>query len=225
MSTEYPILQDNFMHRNLYLMSAGAYGGAHAYVWADSLESAFEEFVEYLDDHAPGLLVSHAEMRDLLDESAREHGFADWAAVNGSEDAENVYTDAEAGLTIIGHISLTHGCAITSHEWGGGEVDLGSDEGKAVLARTLASVLEADIEDLVLTLTDIRDGLEDDSETDVRLAVERDGRWEVLEGGVSFDTRHAPYCGVGRVASEGLDCELAELARYLVAQVIDQITE
>jgi len=48
---------------SLYLMWAEE---TKVYVWAKSFDDAFEVLVEWLDDNAPGLLVSHEEFTELL---------------------------------------------------------------------------------------------------------------------------------------------------------------
>lgn len=47
---------DHDWKQALFLMSAGAYGNTKAFVWANGPDSAMEEFVEWIDDNAPGLL-------------------------------------------------------------------------------------------------------------------------------------------------------------------------
>ena len=71
---KHPIINASDRHSNtgLYLMWAGAYGDTKGYVWADSCESAFEVWVEYLDEHAPGCLVSHEDFIDHLADAIEE---------------------------------------------------------------------------------------------------------------------------------------------------------
>lgn len=142
---DYPIVNaaEHAFADNLFLMWAGAYGDTRGYVWADSDEAAFEAWVEYLDDHAPGLLVSHEEFRELLDEAAKEAGFASFGAVpEGTSEFASIVEDAEGDLTVIGHTSLKRGAHIPSWEWGFDEVTDAS-EFDAVQAR---SELETDTE-------------------------------------------------------------------------------
>lgn len=132
----------NYDRKKLFLMWAGGADPTRGYVWADHLEDAFEEWVEYLDEHAPGVLVSHDEFVEFqLDDAARAHGFDSWAdaeskwlAKNGKHagwhsdmmnDYSKIVEEAEAGLTIIGHTQLQHGSYISSEEWGGDEIDSG----------------------------------------------------------------------------------------------------
>ena len=125
----YPMIRES-SGGNVYRMWAGAYADTVVFVETDSFEGAFEELVEYLDDYAPGLLVSHAEFRELLDEQAQEAGHPDFAAVEalhaahdmGDDEFYTLIQDAEADLTMIGHTTMTHGSHIASHEWGGDEV-------------------------------------------------------------------------------------------------------
>lgn len=137
MTTEHPIVNGSEAEfgKRVFLMWAGAYGDAKGYVFADSEDDAFEAWVEYLDENAPGCLVSHEAFRDLLNEAAREHGFKDFAAaetVLGSAsdafgDIYKIVEDAEVDLTVIGHTSLKHGSHIASHEWGLDEITDGDD--------------------------------------------------------------------------------------------------
>jgi hypothetical protein len=114
-------------HEGLWIMWAGSVGTVRAYVWADSFESAFEQFVEYLDDAAPGLLtdVTEDDLREAAEELKIEwqDSWPDW------EDAafEPVASQAEADLTSIGHTTLKHGQYIPSWEWGGAPVTSGRD--------------------------------------------------------------------------------------------------
>lgn len=70
--------------QSLYQFQFGAYGDTVVYVWADSDESAFEIAVEWLDDHAPGLLVDVT--LDDLKEAAEDQGIAwkdTWPVLQG----------------------------------------------------------------------------------------------------------------------------------------------
>lgn len=128
-----------------FRMWAGACAPTEIYVWADGVESAFAALVEYLDDNAPGCLVSHEKFRELCDETARERGFEDFDSAiqhfGGLPEAwENkafraLVEHAERDLTTIGHTSLTTGSHIPSHEWGGDEIS--GDEYVEVHVRSL----------------------------------------------------------------------------------------
>jgi hypothetical protein len=93
---------------NLYLMWAGGMSSRRLFVWAESFETAFEELVEYLDEHAPGFLSKSEEiLADMTDEER--------AAIEAGE--------AEIpDHTMIGHTTLENGDCIPSWEWGGCDV-------------------------------------------------------------------------------------------------------
>lgn len=57
---------------NVYLLSIGVMGDLLLAVWADSVESAVEEAVEYLARHGREHLVSDEELRELMLEVQRE---------------------------------------------------------------------------------------------------------------------------------------------------------
>jgi hypothetical protein len=107
----------------LFELQFGAYGSTRLYVWADHLEDAFEEAVEWLDENAPGHLINLTTAD--LKEAAKDEGITwqshwpDW----GDPDFEKVIERAEADLTLIGHTTLKHGQYVASWEWTGHEVD------------------------------------------------------------------------------------------------------
>ncbi len=103
--------------------------GRTVYVWADHFDQAFEYLVEWLDDNAPGCLVSHARARQAAVEYAMESD-RDVSSFE-AEDYEQV--EAANEWTVIGHTSLKTGGHIASHEWGGDDVENGSDEYETVL--------------------------------------------------------------------------------------------
>lgn len=234
----------------LWRMWAGAYGSARAYVWARSEDSAFETFAEWLDDHAPGMLVSHAEFGELLASAIAEHApefvressdatiaaFRAEHAICGAIDsrlAERVLDLAERDLTAIGHTTLAHGAHIVSHEWGLDDVAPDSAEYHAVLADSLAIILEESIDDIGAALGDVRD-LEaayieaedgDEQAIDVRLQVYEDGRYCVRSGDASYDQDHRGFWGASSVAAEDSDADLSQLARDLVAQALDHCAQ
>lgn len=117
----------------LYQMWAGTYGDTRVYIWADSLESAFEELVEWLDDNAPGILTTfdesdyRAAAKDLGIEW--QPNWPDWE----DRKFEKVAEQTEADHTVIGHTTLKHGTHIASDDWGGGEIREGSDEWNEVV--------------------------------------------------------------------------------------------
>jgi len=92
----------------------GAYGWTKVDVFADSPDSAFETAVEWLDENAPGHLVSIGETE--LAAAAVELDMP-WPVDTDSRAYEKVVAHAEADLTLIGHPQLTHGQYVLSHEW------------------------------------------------------------------------------------------------------------
>ncbi len=117
----------------LFKMWAGSgYEPTQVYVWADSFEDAFEVLVEWLDENAPGCLVSHEEARGALAEYVAEHGCDD---KDGFGDDGELCEQVEQAndWTVIGHTTLSTGSHIRSDEWGGDEVEIDSDEYNTVL--------------------------------------------------------------------------------------------
>ncbi len=109
-------LANGFCNRNnesQFQFSFGAYGWTKVRVWARHIEDAFEIAVEWLDDHAPGHLVSHEEFAELCKEAAEELGLERCE----NEDYDRAIVEhAERDLTIIGHATLKHGQYIAAHE-------------------------------------------------------------------------------------------------------------
>lgn len=105
-----------------FAFSFGAYGWTKVRVWAsaDCFEDAFEAAVEWLDDNAPGHLVSNDEFTELCEEAAEELGFD--PETEDEEELEEIRTAAEADLTLIGHTTLKHGQHIASYEWTADEI-------------------------------------------------------------------------------------------------------
>jgi hypothetical protein len=108
----------------LYRFRFGEHGETVVDCFADSAEDAFEIAVEWLDDNAPGHLVTIGDAE--LKEAAEELGLAmpvvhDCAG--GWDDAwsegigAKIIEHAERDLTIIGHTTLENGQYILSHEW------------------------------------------------------------------------------------------------------------
>jgi len=131
---EHPIANTQGCNDSLYLMWAGDHHPTYVYVWADSFESAFEEFVEWLDDNAPGLLVSHEDAKRAFEEYCAEN---DVSEDDLEDDDGEIYTAMEEAneWTSIGHTSLKTGGHIASHEWGGSEV---TDSDEVLMASTEA---------------------------------------------------------------------------------------
>jgi hypothetical protein len=168
--------RDRSFTERLWLMWAGL--GTPGYVWADSAESAFEHWVEYLDDHAPGCLVSHEEFEAVCDRVAQAHGVASWTSLVGSESIsagrlQCLQEECERDLTPVGHTVLKHGQYIPSWEWGGSEVPADSQEYRNVHARSIRTILAGDLEAIAEELSD------DPTPGPVYLAVNREGGWSV----------------------------------------------
>lgn len=120
------------------------------YIWAHDFEDAFYELVEHLDKHAPGLLVSHDEFRDLLNEAAERFGFRDFKdaqtklgsaddqSYEAGTDIDEIVQAAETDLTLIG-TSLNHGNYIASANWCGDEMEPSDPHYQQVLARSVAA--------------------------------------------------------------------------------------
>lgn len=107
--------------KELFLMSIGPYGTG-AYVWADHLEDAFEEFVEWLDDEGMKGFFSDITEADLKS-SAEDLGIAWEDSWPDYEDNEftKVVEHAEEGLTTLGWTTFKHGQYL-NEEWYGHEV-------------------------------------------------------------------------------------------------------
>lgn len=109
----------SYSSKQLFLMQFGAYGTTYLFVWADHLEDALKESVEWLDDNAPGHLTDVTE--DDLKESAEDLGIAwedhwpDW----NDRNFEKVVEHAEADLYVVGHTTLKNGQYLESDWWGG----------------------------------------------------------------------------------------------------------
>jgi hypothetical protein len=122
----------------LWQFQFGAYGSTNLYVWADGMDSGFEIAVEWLDDHAPGLLTMVSE--EDYQQAAEELGKV-W---DPSEPDDEIIEAAETDMTMIGHTTLKHGNAVASWEWHAHEVERGSPEWNEVVERSRA---EAGIEE------------------------------------------------------------------------------
>lgn len=233
---EIPICTEEFYGEpTLFRMWAGAIGLAEIYVWGHSFEHGLEALYDYCADEAPGCIVTHERFLELLDEAAQEAGYASWEAASAHEDEEcdAVVEVAATDLTCAGgHTShATLSMYMPCDEWGGREVDPDSDEYREVLARTLAEVLELEVDGIAFELEAVSEWVSSErkyenvafEETDVRLCVERDGSWEVRSGDVSYDTRHAFVCGTGTVTGDETEAEIQDLVRDLIAQCLDAV--
>jgi len=140
----------------LYLLTFGAYGTTKVFVWADSVEVAFEVAAEWLDDNAPGHLVSIDE--EELKAAAKDLGIPwnpKWIGPDGNDDRDfqKVIEHAEADLTQIGHTTLQHGQYVLSYEWWVDEVDAGTDDYRIVKARSYTEYPEGIRSDIEAELT------------------------------------------------------------------------
>lgn len=126
----------------VWCLSFGAYGDTRVYVWADSLETAFEGAVEYLDDQGECghfTYVGEAEYQEAAADLGRE-----WDA---SAPDYDVVERAQTDLTSIGWTTLdcereAEGKAfVPSWEWSGYAV---RGEEKRVVEERAATQLEAD---------------------------------------------------------------------------------
>jgi hypothetical protein len=124
LESPHPLANDCYEGDRFYWFQFGAYRSTIVGVFAESAECAFELAVEWLDDNAPGLLVSHEEFAQLLKESAEELGVdcsdGNYEVCNAA--GVSVLEHAERDLTSIGHTSLKHGSYIISDEWAFEEV-------------------------------------------------------------------------------------------------------
>jgi hypothetical protein len=112
--------------KELYRMWSNV--GDHGYVWSDSAEDAFEEWVEYLDEESPGVFET-VDVDDL--KAAAEDLDIEWQDSwpdLDDEDFQKVAEEAEADLDTIGHTTLKSGSHISKDAWGFDEVSEGSDE-------------------------------------------------------------------------------------------------
>lgn len=101
--------------RARFVLHFGAYGWTHVLVYADHLEDALDEAVDWLEEHAPGLLVSREEERELLCEAAENHGLTmEQVEAAQAEGDYSVWDDATVDLTCAGN----HGRYLASYEWG-----------------------------------------------------------------------------------------------------------
>lgn len=111
---------------NLYKMSTNV--GDEGYVWTDTYEDAFEEWVEHLDTASPGVFETLTE--DDLKEAAADLGYEwedSWPDFNDPTFNE-VQGHAEADLDHIGHTTLNSGTHIPKDAWNQHEIERGSDE-------------------------------------------------------------------------------------------------
>jgi hypothetical protein len=93
---------DRTRTRHRYVLWFGAYGWTRLMVWANSLDDALDEAVDWIVDHAPGLLCD--------DVVAEEYG----RAIAAGMTPEAAQEEAEEDTTCAGN----YGNRILSWEWG-----------------------------------------------------------------------------------------------------------
>lgn len=93
---------DKSWTRHRYVLWFGAYGTIHLLVWANSLEDALDECIDWIADNAPGL---------LMDEAVNE-AFQEARAKGMSE--EEAWDESQTDMTCGGNA----GNFIASWEWG-----------------------------------------------------------------------------------------------------------
>lgn len=140
---EYPIANagdfDGSRDMQLFLMHADM---EMAWVWVEQwegLETAFEKFVEYLDDEGKCGYFTSLEPEDFV-ESANDLGiewddeYWPWPS-DSDRNWDRVVEHAEADLTVLGWTTFKCGEYLNA-EWGGSEVDNTSAEWEAVARRS-----------------------------------------------------------------------------------------
>lgn len=126
----------------LFKMSTNV--GDYGYIWSDSDEYPFEEWVDYLDDASPSVFETVTE--DDLKESAADLGiewkdsWPDWS----DPDFERVSEHAEADLDVIGHTTLNSGTHIPKDAWGVETIDNYSDEYNEVWCACAKAIFDED---------------------------------------------------------------------------------
>ena len=89
---------------NRYVLQFGAYGGTLLLAYGDCLESALDECVDWLEEHAPGLLCSHEQMAEAYAEAKRD---------NPDATDDQLHDLATVDLTCAGN----HSRYLPSWEW------------------------------------------------------------------------------------------------------------
>ena len=93
---------DRHFVRHRYVLWFGTTGTQYLLVWANNLEGAIDEAVDWLVDNSPGHIVD-----DLVAEEYRR-------AIAEGKDEETAMDEAESDCTIAGN----RGNYILSYEWG-----------------------------------------------------------------------------------------------------------
>jgi hypothetical protein len=91
-----------------FILWFGAYGSTHLMIWADYLEDALEVAIDWIVDHAPGLLADDA-VEDEYKRLTAEHG------CSSDEWCEECGTEAKVDTTGFGHNGMHY---LNSWEWG-----------------------------------------------------------------------------------------------------------
>lgn len=91
--------------RHRYVLCFGAYGDTRLMVWANSLEDALDEAVDWLEEHAPGLLIDDSGLAKLAKEAQEE---------DPELSDEEAWEQATVDLTCAGN----HCRYLPSWEWG-----------------------------------------------------------------------------------------------------------
>ena len=133
----------DYDRETLFEMWVGACSPLRVLVWADSFEDAWEEMVDYCDHPERAGVFSTVDDSDLR--AAAEDLGLSWDEIkddHSSEAFDRVVNAAQADMSMVGHTTLHHVTApgmpcIPSWEWGGGEVDPGSDRYRDAFARSL----------------------------------------------------------------------------------------
>jgi hypothetical protein len=95
-----------------YVLCFGAYGWTKLRVWANSLEDALDEAVDWIADNEPGLLADD-EVKEEFDRLCVERGIVDLAAAEDDVLCA-IQEEAEIDTTIAGDA----GHYLYSWEWG-----------------------------------------------------------------------------------------------------------
>jgi hypothetical protein len=108
------IIPINFSDRhwtsNRFILCFGAYGDTRLMVWANHLEDALDECVDWISENAPGLLCN-----DEVNESYREElGRLIASGIDEDEASREAWDMATQDVTTAGNA----GDHILSYEWG-----------------------------------------------------------------------------------------------------------
>lgn len=93
---------------NRYVLAFGAYGSTLLLVWEKSLESALDEAVDWIAEHAPGLLADDA-VREEFERIVAEQGLS----LDDDDGRSRAEVEATVDMTCAGNA----GHYIPSWEW------------------------------------------------------------------------------------------------------------